>query len=282
MKIAYLLPRVVRHFLPERLTRFLLLRSLIIKPGLETVDAAAAIDRYLQVLRARQEQLAGKRVLVFGYGGRLGIGSGLLDAGAGHVTLWDKYAGPDDDHSAWPLTEQREMLGPQEARSRQEAGRLESVQADIRELQPSDPGQQYDIVVSNSVYEHLEDPHGSTQALARWTKPTGLHIHFVDLRDHYFKYPFEMLRFSEATWRRWLNPTSNHNRLRTWDYRRVFEASFREVQFEVLQRDEAGFREAEPHIRAEFKSGDTETDSVTLLRVVASMPRARGVGHGND
>jgi hypothetical protein len=273
MKIAYVLPRLVRHFLPERLTRFLLLRALIIKPGLETVNAAAAIDRYIQVLRARQEDLNGKRVLVFGYGGRLDIGLGLLDAGAGHVTLWDKYTLPDAGHNARLLGDHPEIAQLEGTKPRWEAGRLEVVQADIRELHPPDPTQKHDLVISNSVYEHLEDPRGSTQALARWTTPTGLHIHYVDLRDHYFRYPFEMLRFSEATWRRWLNPTSNHNRLRVWDYRRIFEAVFREVQMEVLQRDEAGFKEVAPHIRSEFRSENIEDDSVTLLRIVANTPR---------
>ena len=35
-------------------------------------------------------------------------------------------------------------------------------------------------------------------------------------------------QYSELTWRRYLNPTSNHNRLRLWDYRRIFEGNFRE------------------------------------------------------
>ena len=68
---------------------------------------------------------------------------------------------------------------------------------------------------------------GITHALAGLTAAGGLNIHFVDLRDHFFRYPFEMLHYSEAAWRRWLNPTSNHNRYRVWDYRRVFEAAFR-------------------------------------------------------
>jgi hypothetical protein len=130
-----------------------------------------------------------------------------------------------------------------------------------------------DIVVSNSVYEHLEDVDDITRALARLTHPDGLHIHFVDLRDHFFRYPFEMLHYSDNVWRRWLNPTSNHNRLRLWDYRRVFEGAFRQVEIEVLGRDDAAFDRARARIRPEFTSGNREEDAATLIRIVASQPR---------
>ena len=83
-----------------------------------------------------------------------------------------------------------------------------------------------DMVLSSSVYEHLDDVEGITGALADLTRPDGLQIHYVDLRDHFFRYPLEMLRFSESTWRTWLNPSSNHNRYRLWNYRNAFEACF--------------------------------------------------------
>jgi SAM-dependent methyltransferase len=140
--------------------------------------------------------------------------------------------------------------------------------ADIGGMEP------VDIVISSSVYEHLDDVEGITQALARLTRPDGMHIHYVDLRDHFFKYPFEMLRFSEATWRRWLNPSSNHNRYRLWDYRRAFRACFANVEIEVLSREEEAFRKLLPRIRREFVSGKMEEDAVGLIQVVASKPLA--------
>jgi len=70
-----------------------------------------------------------------------------------------------------------------------------------------------DIVVSNSVYEHLPGVAmgAITQGLAVVTKPDGIQIHFIDLRDHYFKYPFAMLAFKDKTWRTWLIPSSSLN-----------------------------------------------------------------------
>jgi hypothetical protein len=74
-------------------------------------------------------------------------------------------------------------------------------------------------------------------------------------------------------WRNWLNPSSNHNRYRLWDYRKAFEESFEKVEIKVLERDEETFRKLQPHIRPEFISGNIEDDSVTLIRVIASQPK---------
>jgi hypothetical protein len=126
------------------------------------------------------------------------------------------------------------------------------------------------------VYEHLDDVEGITRALAALTKPDGLHIHFVDLRDHFFKYPFEMLTFSERVWYGWLNPSSNHNRYRLWDYRRVFEASFGKAEITVLAQDEQAFERIRPHVLPQFVSANPAENVVTLIRVVASLPQKGG------
>jgi len=273
LNLPYLLPRVFRHFLPEGLTRFLLLRSIIIRPGLETTDPQAAVSRYVELLAGRRQSFSGKRVLVFGYGGRFDIGIGLLESGAGHVVLCEKYAPPDDVHNSVLLEKYPAHLFLDAGRPRPRPGRMTLLQADIRDIHLAADFQPFDVVVSSSVYEHLDDVDGITRALAALTKPDGIQIHFVDLRDHFFKYPFEMLSYSEKVWLGWLNPTSHHNRFRLKDYRRVFEEYFDSVEIEVTARDEAAFEKARPRIRPEFLSGDLQNDSVTLIRVLASRPR---------
>ncbi len=272
MNLPYLLPRLARHFLPERVVRFLLLRSLIIQPGLETSDPAAAIQRYANVLAERGLSLQGKRVLVFGYGGRFDIGVGLLEAGAESVVLCEKYAPPDDEHNRTLLPRYENHLILDQRAVRPRDRRMLLLQADIREIKPSELAP-VDLVISNSVYEHLEDVTEITRALASLTKPDGLHIHFVDLRDHFFKYPFEMLCYSERAWRGWLNPSSNHNRYRLWDYRSVFEAYLSNVEITELKRDQAEFEKIRARIRPEFISGDPNQDAVSLIQVVASRPK---------
>jgi SAM-dependent methyltransferase len=270
VKLDYLALRITRHFLPEKIVRFMLLRGWVIHASTETMHPQAAINRYLDVIGLTGFQ--DKDVLVFGYGGRFDIGLGLLEAGAKHVTLCDKFAPSDDPHNATLLQRYPKYLFLEDGRARPRPEHITLLQGDIRDVKLGSV-QPFDIVVSNSVYEHLDDVDGITRALATLTQPDGLHIHHVDLRDHYFKYPFEMLHYSGKTWYGWLNPTSNHNRFRLWNYKDIFEKYFEDVQIEVLERNETAFEKARPRIRPEFTSGNLQDDSVTLIRVAASRPR---------
>lgn len=272
LNLPYLVPRLVRHFLPEKMVRALLLRSLIIRPGLETSDPHAAVQRYVDVLSQRGGSFHGKRALVFGYGGRFDLGFGLLMEGAAHVILCDKYARPDEAHNRQMFATEEKYFAMTDQGLRPRTEWMTLLESDIREVRSLRGTGPIDIVLSSSVYEHLDDVEGITRALAGMTTPAGIQIHFIDLRDHFFKYPFEMLRFSESAWRGWLNPSSNHNRYRLWDYHRVFKSCFDEVNIEVTSREVEAFRKVMPYIRPEFVSGNLEEDAVTLIRVVASKP----------
>jgi len=258
--------------MPEKLVRVLLLRNIVIKSGLETNNPLAAIQRYVDALSERGLSLQGKRVLVFGYGGRFDTGFNLLKAGASHVVLCDKYAPPDNRHNQRLFAPEDKYFAPTSDGLRPRSEWMTLVEADIRDTQVGNTIVPVDIVLSSSVYEHLDDVEGITYSLTALTKPDGLHIHFVDLRDHYFKYPFEMLRFSEKTWQRWLNPSSNHNRYRLWNYRDVFNSCFGEVEIKILTRNDKAFQKLLPHIRPEFISGNVEEDAVGTIRVIASKP----------
>ena len=258
--------------MPEKWVRVLLLRNIIIKSGLETNNPLAAIQRYADVLSERGLSLQGKRVLVFGYGGRFDIGFNLLKAGASHVVLCDKYASPDNKHNQRLFASEDKYFSSTSRGLRPRAEWMTLIETDIRDPQVSTMLEPVDIVLSNSVYEHLDDVEGITHSLSVLTKPDGLHIHFVDLRDHYFKYPFETLRFSEETWRRWLNPSSNHNRYRLWNYRDTFNSCFREVEIKILRRNDEAFQRLLPHIRPEFISGNREEDAASNICVIALKP----------
>ena len=272
MNLPYLIPRLIRHFLPEKLVRTLLLRNIIIHPGLETDNPDAAVKRYVEVLSERGLSFQGKRVLVFGYGGRFDIGFGLLKAGAAHVILCDKYAPPDEAHNQRMFASEEKYFLMEKEGLRPRPEWITLLEADIRDAQATKKIEPVDFVISSSVYEHVDDVEGITRALAKLTKPDGLHIHYVDLRDHYFKYPFEMLRFSETTWRTWLNPSTNHNRYRLWNYRDAFKSCFAQVEIKILSREEEEFRKLLPRIRPEFVSGNLEEDAVGVILLIASKP----------
>jgi hypothetical protein len=147
------------------------------------------------------------------------------------------------------------------------------LESDIRDFHVNSDSDKMDFVVSNSVYEHVDDVKNITKALASLTKIGGTQIHFVDLRDHFFKYPFEMLRYSEHIWRKWLNPSSNHNRYRLWNYRSAFEACFEQVEIKILASEENAFRKLTPHIRPEFISSNAGENSASLILIIASSPK---------
>lgn len=275
---SYLIPRLARHFMPSGATRFLLRRGWMIRPGLETRAPEAAAQRYRDALAEVGIGLEGKRVLVFGYGGAFAVGCALLEMGAAHVTLCEKDAPTDDRRNlellprypdylraALPGVGERVLPNPQV---------LSLQQGDIRQLAVQKAFEPVDVVLSNSVYEHLDDVEGITAALAALTRPDGAGLHYVDLRDHFFRYPFQMLFYSKPVWYGWLNPGSNHNRYRYPDYRRVFDRHFGRVEITVLERDLEAFRAARMRIRPEFLSGDEQVDAITLIKVLAREPRA--------
>lgn len=273
MNLKYLLPRLARHFLPEKLVRFLLLRSWIIRPGLETRSPAEAAERYKVDLAEAGADLQGKTILVFGYGGRFSLGIELLKLGAAHIILMDKFAPPDDAHNSGLLSLNEEYLQEQQGLVTPRPNWMTLIEEDIRDEKILASLPRVDIVLSSFVYEHLDDVEGITKALSTVTKPEGVQLHYVDLRDHYFTYPFEMLCYSKKIWYGWLNPSSNHNRYRLWDYQAAFDAYFDEVLITVTERDEAAYKIAEKRIRPEFKRGDLATDSVTLIKALVRSPK---------
>jgi hypothetical protein len=81
------------------------------------------------------------------------------------------------------------------------------------------------------------------------------------------------LRFSESTWRTWLNPSSNHNRYRLWNYRSAFEECFENVEIKILASEEDSFRKLVPYIRPEFISANQAENFASLILIIASNPK---------
>jgi 2-polyprenyl-3-methyl-5-hydroxy-6-metoxy-1,4-benzoquinol methylase len=269
----YLTLRLIRHFMPRSLAHFLLRYNLIIKPGAETSAPQEAALRYQQTLAEAGRSLAGQRILDFGYGGNFALACSLLQAGASHVTLLDKFAAPDNRRNRGLLPEYAQYLTRQNGQVIPRHDYIELLEADLHDVADQGRLAPFDIVLSNSVYEHLEDVAGITRSLVRLTAPSGCQVHFIDLRDHYFKYPFEMLTFSDKTWKNWLVPGSHLNRYRLNDYLRVFDQYFTETRPVVLARDPENFARLRSRIKPQFLTGDDQVDSVTLLQIYAADPR---------
>jgi SAM-dependent methyltransferase len=263
----YLLLRLIRRHLPERVVQLLLQRRFFIKPGLETTAPAKAAERYLGALEAAGRSLRQRSVLIFGYGGGFSVALALLGAGARHVVLLDPYAAPRAALNRRLAARRNPYLSISGSAVIPHPEWLTVVHAPLGRYLAGG-GQPVDLVFSNSVLEHVDHLDGVVPDLARVTAPGGEQFHFIDLRDHFFKHPFEMLCHSEKVWRRFLNPGSNLNRLRIRDYERLFSQNFTKVTVELLASDLDGFRAVRARIRPEFLTGDESQDAVTrvLLR----------------
>ena len=259
--------------MPEAVARFLLKRRWIIRPGLESSDPYTAVEQYIKTLSAFDRSIQGKRVLVFGYGGRFAVGVELLRKGASHVVLCDHFVLMDRERNLELLSNYGDYLVVENDGVTPRPEFITLLQGDIRDDVIQKQISEVDYVLSTSVYEHLDDVGGITHALAKLTAAQGAHLHFVDLRDHYFKYPFEMLTFSETVWRKFLNPTSNLNRFRLPDYRKVFDSYFQKNTIFVLEQNESEFEAARARIRPEFLTADTSGDCVTLIYILAESPK---------
>jgi hypothetical protein len=273
LNLRYLTLRLIRHFMPEGMARFLLKRRWIIRPGLESSDPLAAVNQYTQGLTRHRRSVKGQRVLVFGYGGRFAVGVELLEQGASHVVLCDHFVLLDRERNLELLPKYEKYLQVVDGEVLPRPEYITMLHGDILGAGVQSKISAVDLVLSTSVYEHLDQVDGITSALAKLTAPGGIHLHFVDLRDHYFKFPFEMLAYSETVWKNFLNPTSNLNRYRLPAYKRIFEKYFGQVKIEVIARQEDEFRKMGNRIRSEFVTGDVSVDSVTLIEIFAEAPK---------
>ncbi len=276
MNLRYLTLRTARHFMPEGMARFLLKHRWIIRPGLESSNPLAAVDQYMNALTRSGKSIKGQRVLVFGYGGRFAVGVELLKQGASHVVLCDHFVLLDRERNLELLPKYEKYLHLVNDEVMPRAEHITLLHGDIRDAKMQTQIPLVDLVLSTSVYEHLGDVEGITAALAKLTSPQGIHLHFVDLRDHYFKFPFEMLAYSETVWANFLNPTSNLNRYRFRSYEQTFKTYFGQVQINVLARQEDELKKMGNRIRPEFLTGDPAIDSVTLIELFAEAPKHEG------
>jgi len=263
---------MLRRGTPRGIVDWMLDRGVYLSAGRDTSVPHESVAAYRQCAQQYGLSLEGKVVCVVGAGGGFGIGIHLLEAGVGRVILQEPFAPhrPARD-SAVSDELRKKYLHTQDGHTRPADERIVQVSRPLEAYAAERP-QSADFVVSNSVLEHVRDLEVLCGAMERLLKPDGLSMHFVDLRDHYFRYPFEMLSYSESTWNRWLNASNNLNRLRLGDFREIFRRHFREVEVEIVESLDEQFARAKPRIRSEFLTGDDAVDAAAIIRVAARQP----------
>ena len=269
--LDYVALRLLRRLLPSVVVQTILSFGVGIEAGLETREPDVAAERYQSALSSIGEDIKDKRILVLGYGGYFGLAVSLLCRGAKHVVLLDPYAKNKHSENRKLALDPSPFLRIEANRVIPEPGSISVIHKHVNAYLKSQP-EPVDLIFSSSVLEHIPDPLDEMQSLTQLTKEAGHQIHFIDLRDHFFKYPFEMFCYSKSTWDRFLNPPSNLNRVRQWEYEAAFHGLFQRVQIEILEGDRVGFRRAKGRIRPEFLSGDVEKDSACKIVIKATGP----------
>lgn len=272
--LEYWVMRLLRRQTPQWVVDAMLDRGVYLQASGDTSKPAKAVRDYAEIAARHGLSLAGHRVCVVGSGGGLGIGIALLEAGVRQAVLQEPFApqrpARDKKLLAPSLVEKYLVSDGQALRPRDE--RLVLVRDPLERFAADKPGS-VDFIVSKSVLEHVENPDSLIAASARLLRPEGINIHFVDLRDHYFRYPFEMLAYTQQTWDRWLKASNTLNRLRRNDYERIFRRYYDDVRIETILALPEEFARMKPRIRREFLTGDDTIDAIGAIRIEARQPK---------
>lgn len=266
--IEYVTLRVIRRFLftSARLKKYgRALPHYRVNQG-ETEPWAIA-EAYVADLARFGHPLAGRRVLEIGSGAANGVGYALVALGASKVVCHEPYAPFDVGLDA-------KHLGALVARHPTVKF---SVVDRVRSLDGLPDGS-IDIVVSNSVLEHVADLPALFRSLARVLTPGGVMVHRVDYRDHFFKYPFHFLLFSKFVWK-WLLSPGDLPRWRFDDHcQALARAGFDSVVL-AMERDPEAFARVADRLHAEFRDRDPDMLAVTRA-TLGCVRRSPVASHG--
>lgn len=120
-----------------------------------------------------------------------------------------------------------------------------------------------DIVFSYSVLEHVKDLIELFCELKRLLKDDGCMIHVVDYRDHFFKYPFHFLQFSEKIWNSLFNP-GDLPRHRLDDHKEAFSNCGFSVEIISKEYAENEYKKIRHHLNSRYKNSEPDTAATTL------------------
>lgn len=194
-RLEYVSLRLVRRFLlSEKLTNRIAAWLPYYRSSVNETSPESIVAAYQSALQASGVALENLCVVEAGAGRTNVVAYGLAAAGAKHVCAMEPFVRFDTALDGNLLR----RCYPNSQGLREKVARATS----FDEL----PEESIDLVVSNSVLEHVGDVDRFFADCHRVLRPGGVMVHLVDYRDHFFKYPYAFLTFDDSTWSRWLNP----------------------------------------------------------------------------
>lgn len=262
MNSKYVFLRFSRKKLPKFMVNF------FIKRGTGITNPKQVVEEYEQKLGLFGDRISDKTILEFGYGGSLGTALELLRRGAKRVYLNDKYEGLNNKLNQKFYNEYKEYVVKKGKKIIPKNEYISIIEGDINNWTDKF-NKKIDIIFSNAVLEHVDNERKILESLKRVMSDNGTQVHFIDLRDHFFSHPFEMLCYNDWFWKYFLNPRTNLNRLRLKDHLENFKSVFRVVKSDTVERDEEAFQKTKNRIKQEFLSGDPKLDVATKVWIMA-------------
>jgi len=259
-KIEYVTLRVIRRFFFRESSLHLLGRYLPhYRVNVGLTDPWAIAESYAADLARVGVSVAGKRVLEIGSGASNGPGYALVAMGAARVVCHEPYVRFDVGLDAQNLAAMTTRFPKVKFNVVHRLKTLETV-----------PDHCVDIVVSNSVLEHVADPAALFADLGRVLAPGGVMLHRVDYRDHFFKYPFHFLMFSKFAWKRFLNP-GDLPRWRLDDHLSALAVAGFDTQLLACESDPEAFAQVAGRLHPDFQHRDPDMLAVTKAVMVSRV-----------
>lgn len=252
----YILLRLIRRFL---LTDSFLLRFGRYIPYYEVNQGQASpvpiIDSYFKYCSKIGITLLNQSILEVGTGATNGTGYEIIGRmGGAHYWGYEPFA-------ALNLELDHQILSDVENRFPQKEKSLSNKVCRVKNMTEI-RDKSIDIVFSNAVLEHVTDLASLLFELHRVLKDDGSMIHLVDYRDHFFKYPYHFLKFSEKVWNSLLNP-GDLPRYRLYHHVEAFDKHGFSVTIIEKKNDDRTFSKIENKIHPEFQHGKKDLTAVT-------------------
>ncbi len=266
--LPYLLPRLIRRkCLPTAIPRALSAWLPGFRANAGTRSCAQVLKLYDQSLIPKfgTDWPRGRRILEVGIGATNSSAYEAAARGANSAVAFEPFVALDAALDATLLAEcaQRHGLDPG------------VIAAKVSRATSLDPLAQasIDLVLSNSVLEHVSGMDALTRDLGRVLAPSGAMLHLVDYRDHFFRYPYHHLLWSDAVWDRWLNP-GDLPRWRIRDHVECFERHGWHVEILRASPLAAEFEKVRARIHPRFESYDESALSTAFGVLFVTRGRA--------